>query len=432
VLATSLKSKTAIAALDRQLFMFAQAGKQLSIDELNAIMAAYDNLQKVTGETEAFKEEAKRTQDVLEKIDGVISSIRGNISSLETSVIGEAARLAALKAGKTIEESKLAGQLAEKQAAFNASLPDMPDGARRAAREAYLQEIELMTENSWLGCSDQKPLRMQIRDSKKKTKKEQQDALEKAYEQLYLEREVLKTSDDRRLAIQALGKDYKKYTEEQIKALNKELEMNEQIKQSQALMESVFDSFGDAFTSIVSGTESVKGAFKSMASTIVSELWKIIVVEQMSQSLRAIWSGISASPAQYQLPGGQMISAPLPRPTASANGNAFYGGNVIPFAKGGVVGSPMMFPMAGGNTGLMGEAGPEAIMPLKRGKGGKLGVVAESQGNVVINQSFNFSANGDESVKKIIAQAAPQIAQMTKSSIINDRRRGGSMKAAFG
>ena len=234
------------------------------------------------------------------------------------------------------------------------------------------------------------------------------------------------------MAIQALGKDYKKYTEEQIKALNKELEMNEQIKQSQALMESVFDSFGDAFTSIVSGTESVKGAFKSMASTIVSELWKIIVVEQLSQSLRAIWGGISAGPAQYELPGGQMISAPLPRPSVNANGNAFYGGNVIPFAKGGVVDSPMMFPMSGGNTGLMGEAGPEAIMPLKRGKGGKLGVVAESQGNVVINQNFNFSANGDESVKKIIAQAAPQIAQMTKSSIINDRRRGGSMKAAFG
>jgi hypothetical protein len=291
VLATSIKSKTAIAALDRQLFMFAQAGKQLSIDELNAIMDAYDNLQKVTSETEAFKEEAKRTQDVLEKIDGVISSIRGNISSLETSAIGEAATIAALKAGKTIEESRLAGQIAEKRAAFYASVPDVPNGAMSQAEEALVREIELMKNNNAL-AAERKALEDKIRDSKKKTKKEQQDALEKAYEQLYLEREVLKTSDDRRLAIQALGKDYKKYTEEQIKALNKELEMNEQIKQSQDLMDSVFDSFGDAFTSIVSGTESVKGAFKSMASTIVSELWKIIVVEQLSQSLRAIWSGL--------------------------------------------------------------------------------------------------------------------------------------------
>ena len=93
-----------------------------------------------------------------------------------------------------------------------------------------------------------------------------------------------------------------------------------------------------------------------------------------------------------------------------------------------------MFPMAGGKTGLMGEAGPEAIMPLKRGANGKLGVQMEGGGgdNVVINQSFNFQANGDDSVKKIIAQAAPQIAQMTKNSMLNDRRRGGTTKAVFG
>jgi len=47
---------------------------------------------------------------------------------------------------------------------------------------------------------------------------------------------------------------------------------------------------------------------------------------------------------------------------------------VIPFARGGVVSSPTMFPMAGGRNGLMGEAGPEAIMPLKRTASGDLGV----------------------------------------------------------
>lgn len=80
---------------------------------------------------------------------------------------------------------------------------------------------------------------------------------------------------------------------------------------------------------------------------------------------------------------------------------------------------------------LMGEAGPEAIMPLKRGPNGKLGVEASGGQQVVVNQSFNFAANGDESVKKIIAQAAPQIAQMTQKQIMDSRRRGGQMKAAF-
>ena len=73
-------------------------------------------------------------------------------------------------------------------------------------------------------------------------------------------------------------------------------------------------------------------------------------------------------------------------------------------------------------------------MPLKRGANGKLGVQMEGGGgdNVVIHQNFNFQANGDESVKKLIAQAAPQIANMTKSSMLNDRRRGGATKAVFG
>lgn len=57
----------------------------------------------------------------------------------------------------------------------------------------------------------------------------------------------------------------------------------------------------------------------------------------------------------------------------NANGNAFSKGRVVPFANGTVVSSPTYFPMAGNETGLMGEAGPEAIMPLTR-VGGKLGV----------------------------------------------------------
>lgn len=62
----------------------------------------------------------------------------------------------------------------------------------------------------------------------------------------------------------------------------------------------------------------------------------------------------------------------------NANGNAFSGGQVTAFATGGVFDSPMMFPMKGG-AGMLGEAGPEAIMPLTR-IGGKLGVRAAGGG----------------------------------------------------
>ncbi|MFH0893963.1 MAG: hypothetical protein V2A54_05965, partial [Bacteroidota bacterium] len=64
-----------------------------------------------------------------------------------------------------------------------------------------------------------------------------------------------------------------------------------------------------------------------------------------------------------------------------ALGNAFFGGNVIPFANGGIYNTPTLFPMANG-MGLMGEDGYEAVMPLSRGRDGKLGV--RSDGNNVI------------------------------------------------
>lgn len=86
---------------------------------------------------------------------------------------------------------------------------------------------------------------------------------------------------------------------------------------------------------------------------------------------------------------------------ASADGNVFRGGSMKAFAKGGVVGGPTTFPMAGGKIGLMGEAGPEAIMPLSRGADGKLGVKMSGGGgtsggvqvvnNVTVNPGQNQS-----------------------------------------
>ena len=192
--------------------------------------------------------------------------------------------------------------------------------------------------------------------------------------------------------------------------------LEEQKELQKEVADTIANEMGNALMSMVDGTKSVKDAFRDMANDIIKELYRIYVVKQITGMISGgidSFMGFNAS--------------------ASANGNVFSNGNLVPYADGGIVGSPTTFPMNDGRTGLMGEAGPEAIMPLKRGKNGKLGVQAEGgSGDVIIHQNFNFTANGDESVKKIIAQQAPAIANMTKKQILDDRRRGGQMKQAFG
>lgn len=89
------------------------------------------------------------------------------------------------------------------------------------------------------------------------------------------------------------------------------------------------------------------------------------------------------------------------------NGAAFSSGKVTPFARGGVVSSPVNFPMRGG-MGLMGEAGPEAIMPLSRGADGKLGVRAEGGGRAV-QVTMNISAPNPEAFRRSKSQIASEM-----------------------
>lgn len=196
---------------------------------------------------------------------------------------------------------------------------------------------------------------------------------------------------------------------EEMAAMEERSRVIEEAAQEQKRMQDfISQSFESGFMSIIDGTQSVKDAFRSMARDIIAELYRVLVVKKL----------VSAATGFFGF----------------ADGGVFQGGSQVQaFANGGVVGGPTFFPMSGGKTGLMGEAGPEAIMPLKRGKNGKLGVEASGEsGNVTVVQNFSFSANGDDSVKKIIAQEAPKIAQMTQQQILESRKRGGSFRKAFG
>ena len=83
-------------------------------------------------------------------------------------------------------------------------------------------------------------------------------------------------------------------------------------------------------------------------------------------------------------------------------------GSIMPFAKGGVVNGPTTFPMQGA-TGLMGEAGPEAIMPLTRGADGRLGVRAQGGSQ---NVTINIQTPDVEGFRRSRSQVAAQMQRM--------------------
>lgn len=99
---------------------------------------------------------------------------------------------------------------------------------------------------------------------------------------------------------------------------------------------------------------------------------------------------------------GSLVQGILP----FADGASFAQGRVMPFANGGVVSGPTLFPMRGG-TGLMGEAGPEAIMPLARGADGKLGV--RGGGGAPVNVVMNIQTPDAESFRRSQGQIAAQM-----------------------
>lgn len=77
----------------------------------------------------------------------------------------------------------------------------------------------------------------------------------------------------------------------------------------------------------------------------------------------------------------------------------------VPFASGGVISSPIAFPLKGGSTGIAGERGAEAIMPLSRGPDGRLGIAADT-GARAVNVTFNVSTPDVQSFKRTETQIA--------------------------
>ena len=187
-------------------------------------------------------------------------------------------------------------------------------------------------------------------------------------------------------------------------------QMQSKLKTFTDSIKTVQESMADVVVKGIKGMEDAlvdfvmtgKLAFKDLARSIIADMVRIAIQQSITLPLTNFIKGIFGN----------------------ANGNAFVDGKVQKYAYGGVVNKPTIFPMANG-IGLMGEAGAEAIMPLKRGRDGKLGVI--SQGGGVNNVTVNVDASGTsvEGDDASANQLGELIAAAVQSEIINQQMSGG-------
>ena len=157
-----------------------------------------------------------------------------------------------------------------------------------------------------------------------------------------------------------------------------------------------------------------KASFGDLARSILQDLQRMIIKAIFFKTIFGAFPGLEKFLGFEK---GGVVEK-------SAKGNVFARNNVQPFYRGGVVDKPSVFPMERG-IGLMAEKGPEAILPLQRGKGGKLGVIAQGGGasNIVVNvDATGSTVEGDNENGRLLGEV---LATAIQSQLIEEKRPGG-------
>lgn len=169
--------------------------------------------------------------------------------------------------------------------------------------------------------------------------------------------------------------------------LDAQIALNDQLKLSAQLSKGFAASLGTAFEGLVFKGRSLGDTFRSLVLSL-SQLALAAAFKPMQDGFGSIFQGLL---------------------TGGLGGLQIGGGAAIPFAKGGVIASPVSFPLGSG-SGIAGERGAEAIMPLARGPDGRLGVAASGAGSGV-HVTFNVSASDVESFRRSETQLAALLAR---------------------
>lgn len=175
-----------------------------------------------------------------------------------------------------------------------------------------------------------------------------------------------------------------------------------------AITKAIGNTFGALENEFVDFAITGQATFEKFTESVLKDMARIVyqalILKPILNGIMGYFGGSTA--------GTSAGSSYTDYSSYAAHGMAFNkGGGVTAFATGGIVNSPTMFNYSGGKRGLMGEAGPEAILPLARGSNGDLGVQASitpvtvnviNQAGVEIQQSESTGADGSKQIDILI------------------------------
>ncbi len=378
------------AALQNQVleFQFKNFGSFLNDD----VIAAVETYERALRASTAAQKELAAAQT----IKGLDRSIERELYLLDT--VGNPARR---------REFELSDRIRE---ATQGMAPDQAFAtATRMRTEAGLQQTRTLKEQS-------QEMRQQLEMAQRQLKIVDVVSTEQSVQSALLAKEM----ELRRLGVDLTSQE----AQEQIRLTEQIARANEKLTERQreaaelrriyevaaeGIQEALSDAFNQAFeTGRISGQRTLE-IIGNLARKVASEIMAAVVFNPLKQAtmsfgdklvssiLPSLFGGSPAAGPSGYFAGGFGNTGGIPLP--SANGNVFLGGNVVPFRNGAIVTHPTLFPMANGGTGLMGEAGEEGILPLRRGPTGRLGVEASGMGGsgkgvevIVIDQRSSAGA----------------------------------------
>ncbi|EFA4574687.1 phage tail tape measure protein [Escherichia coli] len=184
--------------------------------------------------------------------------------------------------------------------------------------------------------------------------------------------------------------------------------------------------FNTAFSSMGNGLATFcttgKLNFKSFTSSVLSDMAKILAQATMMKAVKGVGSALG-------------LGSVLDSLSLNASGGVYQSADLSRYS-GTVVNRPTFFAFAKG-AGVMGEAGPEAILPLRRGADGKLGVVAATCGSgmVMFAPQYNIEINNDGQNGQIGPEAMQAVYNLGKRAAADfmqqQSRDGGQLSGAY-